>query len=188
MFWLSILLELGVVAFCALWPIRDHLRHAQSLQHYIDLYSVDSNLDVWAQSLLHCLMLPFCFLRVAGQNRRHRRRYASARLAISSIVYLCQVTLLEVVSDCISSLFFCPTIIKVTFCALQLLCLAKAVLVALLGEEIVWPGRHGDVGLVFMYGAICASLIGLLTQLLSATALVTGMPSILPGYKVPFWL
>lgn len=105
LFWLSILLELGVVAFCALWPIREHLRHAQSLQHYIDLYSIDSNLDVWAQSLLHCLMLPFCFLRVAGQNRRHRRRYASARLAISSIVYLCQVTLLEVVSDCTSSLF-----------------------------------------------------------------------------------
>lgn len=57
---------------------------------------------------------------------------------------------------------------------MQLLCLAKAVLVALLGKEIIWPGRHGDVGLVFMFSAICTSLIGLFAQLLSATALVTG--------------
>ncbi len=49
---------------------------------------------------------------------------------------------------------------------------------ALLGKEILWPGRHGEAGLIFMYGAICASLVGLFAQLLSATALVTGVHSI----------
>lgn len=90
-FWLSIIGELGLVSFCALWPIREKLREAESFADFLDLYSVDSNLDVWAQSALHCLVLPICFLRTVGQTRRHRRRYAGARLAISFIVYFCQV-------------------------------------------------------------------------------------------------
>lgn len=181
-FGLSIVSELGLVSFCTLWPIRDELRYAESLQQLLDLYSIDSNLDVWVQSVLHCLVLPLCFLRVAGLNRRHRRRYASARLAISCIAYFCQVIDLE---DWIPGLnanldLIWTVILWVEYKpyhlpgALQLLCLAKAVLVAVLGKEILWPGRHGDVGLIYMYGAICISLIALLAQLLSATALVTG--------------
>ncbi|CAL8468414.1 g7954 [Coccomyxa elongata] len=93
---------------------------------------------------LSSVIFGFSIVSELGLNRRHRRRYASARLAISCIAYFC-----------------------------QLLCLAKAVLVAVLGKEIIWPGRHGDVGLIYMYGAICTSLVALLAQLLSATALVT---------------
>ncbi len=68
---------------------------------------------------------------------------------------------------------------------LQLLCLAKAVLVAVLGKEIIWPGRHGDVGLVYMYGAVCTSLVALLAQLLSGTAMVTGEQGSSPKAQLP---
>jgi hypothetical protein len=90
-FWLAILAELAAVTFLTVWPIRDDAKHARHLRDWLDLYSVDSNLDVWLLSVLHCLLLPLCFLRVAGQTRRHRKRYASARLAVSFIIYTCQV-------------------------------------------------------------------------------------------------
>ena len=90
-FWLSIIAELAAVTFLAVWPARNELKHARGLRDWVELYSVDSNLDVWLLCILHCLLLPLCFLRVAGQTRRHRKRYASARLAISFIVYTCQV-------------------------------------------------------------------------------------------------
>jgi hypothetical protein len=93
-FWLVVVLELGLVSFCTFWPIRKRLRSVRAWEDWLDLYSVNSNLDVWLQCVLHCLILPLCFLRVAGQVRRHRRRYASARTAISIIVYTCQVLLI----------------------------------------------------------------------------------------------
>ena len=57
---------------------------------------------------------------------------------------------------------------------LQLALLAKAVLVALLGEDALWPEGHGKVGLLFMFAAICASLLLLAAEMLSAHALISG--------------
>lgn len=90
-FWLSLVAELGLVTFLAIWPIRDSIKHAESLQDWLDLYSVDSNLDVWLLCIAHCLLLPLCFLRVAGRACRHRKRYGRARLTVSLLVYTCQV-------------------------------------------------------------------------------------------------
>jgi hypothetical protein len=61
--------------------------------------------------------------------------------------------------------------------------LVKAVFVAVMGKDALWPGRHGDVGLLWMFASICASLMGLLVELLSATALVTGGDSTLQPDK-----
>ena len=65
-FWLSLVAELGLVTYLAIWPVRDSIKHARSLQDWLSLYSVDSNLDVWLLCIAHCLLLPLCFLRVAG--------------------------------------------------------------------------------------------------------------------------
>lgn len=65
---------------------------------------------------------------------------------------------------------------------MQIGLLVKAVMVAILGEEVVWPGSLGEVGLVYMFGSICGSLLGLFIEMLSATALVTGALSFTSSY------
>ncbi len=59
-------------------------------------------------------------------------------------------------------------------CALQLALLAKAVVVALLGSDALWPGRHGRVGLLYLFASVCASLLLLSVEQLSACALISG--------------
>ena len=86
----ALIIEAGLVTFLTFWPIRCELRRVDSLLGFLDLYSIDSNLDVWVLMLLHLLALPPCFIRVAGLIRRHRRRYANARMAIYLICYTTQ--------------------------------------------------------------------------------------------------
>jgi hypothetical protein len=52
--------------------------------------------------------------------------------------------------------------------------LAKAVLVALFGADLLFPGRHGKSGLLFMFAAVVTSLICLFVEMLSACALISG--------------
>ena len=78
------------MTFLTFWPIRCELRRIDSLLGFLNLYSIDSNLDVWVLMVLHLLALPLCFVRVAGLIRRHRRRYANARMAIHLICYTTQ--------------------------------------------------------------------------------------------------
>lgn len=58
---------------------------------------------------------------------------------------------------------------------LQLALLAKAVLIALLGEDALWPDGRGKVGLIYLFAAICASLLLLAAEMLSANALISGL-------------
>lgn len=59
---------------------------------------------------------------------------------------------------------------------MQLLLLAKAVVVALLGQEVVFPGQEtGQSGLLAMYLAICYSIVGTAVQYYTAETLITGM-------------
>ena len=52
--------------------------------------------------------------------------------------------------------------------------LAKAVLVALFGADLLFPGRHGKSGLLFIFAAVVTSLICLFVEMLSACALISG--------------
>ena len=58
---------------------------------------------------------------------------------------------------------------------MQLALLAKAVLVALLGADLLFPGRHGQSGLLFMFAAIVTSLLCLFAELYTGCALISGM-------------
>ena len=59
---------------------------------------------------------------------------------------------------------------------MQLLLLGKAVVVALMGEELVFPGqRTGQSGLLAMYLAICYSIVGIAVQYYTAETLITGV-------------
>lgn len=58
--------------------------------------------------------------------------------------------------------------------SLQLALLAKAVLIALLGEDGLWQHGNGKVGLLYLFAAICASLLLLAAEMLSAHALISG--------------
>ena len=64
------------------------------------------------------------------------------------------------------------------WCALQLALLAKAVLVALLGADLLLPGRHGQSGLLFMFAAILTSLLCTFAEMFAACALISGMQAI----------
>ena len=92
LFSFAFIAEAGLVTFFTFWPIRHDLRRVHSLLDFLSLYSVDSNLDVWVLTVVHLLALPLCFIRVAGLIRRHRRRYANARLAVRFICITCQVS------------------------------------------------------------------------------------------------
>ena len=60
---------------------------------------------------------------------------------------------------------------------LQLLLLGKAVVVALLAEEVVFPGQQpGQCGLLAMYLAICYSIVGIAVQYYTAETLIAGEP------------
>ena len=59
---------------------------------------------------------------------------------------------------------------------MQLLLLGKAVVVALMGEEVVFPGqRTGQSGLLAMYLAICYSIVGIAVQYYTADTLISGI-------------
>lgn len=54
--------------------------------------------------------------------------------------------------------------------------LGKAVVVALMGEEVIFPGqRTGQSGLLAMYLAICYSIVGIAVQYYTAETLITGI-------------
>ena len=91
LFSVALAAEAGLVTFFTFWPIRCELRRTSTLLGFLDLYSVDSNLDVWVLTVLHVLALPLCFIRVAGHIGRRRRRYASARMAVRFICIASQV-------------------------------------------------------------------------------------------------
>ncbi len=91
LFSLALITEAGLVSFFTFWPIRYELRRTPTLLGFLNLYSVDSNLDVWVLTVIHVLALPLCFIRVAGHIGRHRRRYASARMAVRFICIATQV-------------------------------------------------------------------------------------------------
>ena len=61
--------------------------------------------------------------------------------------------------------------------AAQLALLAKAVVVALLGSDQLWPGSCGRVGLLYLFASICTSLLLLLAEMLAACALISGHPA-----------
>lgn len=64
---------------------------------------------------------------------------------------------------------------------MQLALLAKAVLVAIFGADLLSPGRHGKSGLLFMFAAVVTSLICLFVEMLSACALILGDRTPSPG-------
>lgn len=107
LFSLALITKAGLVTFFSFWPIRCELRRTSTLLGFLDLYSVDSNLDVWVLTVIHVLALPLCFIRVAGHIGRHHRRYASARMAVRFICIATQVghcTLLQ--TPCSDALSF----------------------------------------------------------------------------------
>lgn len=57
---------------------------------------------------------------------------------------------------------------------MQIALLAKAVLVALLGSDLLHPGSHGETGLIFMFAAIVTSLICVIVEMLCACTLISG--------------
>ena len=54
-------------------------------------------------------------------------------------------------------------------------------LVALLGEDALWPTGHGKVGLLYLFATICASLLLLSAEMLSAHALISGQDCASPA-------
>ena len=94
LFCIAVVTEAGLVTFFTFWPIGHDLKKTLSLLGFLGLYSVDSNLDVWVLTVIHVVALPLCFIRVAGQIRRHRRRYSNARMAVSFICITTQVFVL----------------------------------------------------------------------------------------------
>ncbi len=59
----------------------------------------------------------------------------------------------------------------------QMALLAKAVLVAVFGSDMLSPGRHGESGLIYLFAAILTSLVCVFVEMLSACALVSGTPT-----------
>ena len=47
---------------------------------------------------------------------------------------------------------------------------------ALFGADLLFPGRHGQSGLLFMFAAIVTSLVCVFAEMISACALVSGVP------------
>lgn len=60
---------------------------------------------------------------------------------------------------------------------MQLLLLGKAVVVALMGKDVIFPGQDtGQSGLLAMYLAICYSIVGIAVQYYTAEIVITGVP------------
>ena len=59
--------------FLALYPLRHSLHQLLSFRGWKELYSIsDSNLDVWLQSLFHCVL--FCACAIWSLTSSHGRR------------------------------------------------------------------------------------------------------------------
>lgn len=107
LFCIAVVTEAGLVTFFTFWPISHALKKTSSLLGFLGLYSVDSNLDVWVLTVIHILALPLCFIRVAGQIRRHRRRYAKARMAVS---FICITTQVFILITLFAAVIFSPSL------------------------------------------------------------------------------
>ncbi|KAK9809885.1 hypothetical protein WJX72_001039 [[Myrmecia] bisecta] len=109
-----------------------------------------SNLDIWLLSLLRCTVLAAVCLYVwrnsakGGHGSRHEKWHRWLRRCVQA--------------TCITG---------------QVLLLAKAVAVALAGNDNVMPGGPaGDVGLAFIFGALCTSLAASFAELYTAVSLL----------------
>ena len=67
--------------------------------------------------------------------------------------------------------------VKCVLWRVQMALLAKAVLVAVFGSDMLSPGRHGESGLIYLFAAILTSLVCVFVEMLSACALVSGTPT-----------
>lgn len=77
---LLFLCDAAVSTACALWPLQTHLHKLTHLSGWQHLYSLgNSNLDVWVQSLAHCLLLLLCLLAGAQLGRGPLQATAAAR-------------------------------------------------------------------------------------------------------------
>ncbi|PSC71292.1 ATP-binding cassette sub-family B member 9 [Micractinium conductrix] len=140
--WAAWLLKLGVVTAAALYPLRGQLWRLARLCDALELYSLaNSNLDVWVLTLAHTTVVAALLSRVVAPARRF------------------------------SGLLVPPPYGKVghglrwSSTLFELLLLAKAVTVAVLGEEALLPPppgqQHptGNAGLLCIYAALGAALL-----------------------------
>ncbi|DBA78719.1 TPA: hypothetical protein ACH3X1_008631 [Trebouxia sp. C0004] len=150
-FCITLLLQLVVVTLCTLWPIKHDLVMLTRPHGWQQLYSIaNSNLDVWVLSTLACLANISCLASVASYKHKPETSQGAPPYKITQIV------------------------IAVLALLTQLLLLGKAVMVALLADEIVLPGEQaGQCGLLAIYLAVCSSIIGLAVQYYAAESMVS---------------
>lgn len=94
---LLFLSDLAISTVCALWPIQNRLHKLQHLRGWQQLYSVGtSNLDVWVQTVLHCLLLFLCLvwgMRLGQRSLRPNTDKRCRRVKQAAVVLcgLCEV-------------------------------------------------------------------------------------------------
>lgn len=93
----TLLLQLVVVTFCTLWPIKHDFLLLTRPHGWQQLYSVaNSNLDVWVVSTLACLANVLCLASVAVfANKRETSQgappYKVTQIVIAVLALLTQV-------------------------------------------------------------------------------------------------
>ena len=177
-FCITLLLQLVVVTLCTLWPIKHDLMMLTRPHGWQQLYSIaNSNLDVWVLSTLACLANILCLAGVASFKRKRETSQGAPPYKITQIIIAVLALLTQVnPSSCCQYNIAMLQTLRLDVCfLLQLLLLGKAVMVALLADEIVLPGEQaGQCGLLAIYLAVCSSIIGLAVQYYAAESMVSG--------------
>lgn len=178
LFCITLLLQLLVVTLCTLWPIKHDLVMLTRPHGWQQLYSIaNSNLDVWVLSTLACLANILCLASVASFKRKRETSQGAPPYKITQIIIAVLALLTQVTSSscCQNNIAMLQTLWLDVCFLLQLLLLGKAVMVALLADEIVLPGEQaGQCGLLAIYLAVCSSIIGLAVQYYAAESMVSG--------------
>ena len=95
-FWLALLFELAAVSFLTFWGIRWQLPELRSVRDWLGEYSWrDGCLDVWLQSVLHCLVLAVYMPCLASRIRKRvlaLRTQKRANSFVRAVTSVCQAS------------------------------------------------------------------------------------------------
>ena len=96
-FWLALVFELASVSFLTFWGIRWQLPELHSFGNWLDAYSWrDGCLDVWLQSVLHCLVLAVylpCLASRISKRVLALRTQKRASAFVRAVTAVCQASL-----------------------------------------------------------------------------------------------
>lgn len=144
--------QLGISIGCALWPLRHYLHHLNTWRRWHQAWTVsDSDLDVCLEGLAFWLAASVCCLLAVLLRHRSSQGTPSRRLKAVKWLLLAAALLG------------------------QIALMAKAMAVAVLGDEVLVPRGYRHSGLVWIYIAICGSIPAQVGLWWAAGSFITGM-------------